>query len=494
MQHRRRRASLIASSLTLLAGVGIGAGLTTFAPQILDPIADAAPADRSEDHAALTVGAGSAALDYDPSVSLAPLVDQLGPAVVHIKVTQEVDIQSMVPRQMLPFLDIDPEELKRMQQGEGSGFLISEDGYILTNNHVVANADEVTVILADEREFTAAVVGTDPRTDVALVKIEDEDGFPTVELGSSSGARVGDRVVAIGNPFGLEHTVTTGIISAKGRVIGAGPYDDFLQTDASINPGNSGGPLFNLKGEVVGINTAINPRAQGIGFSVPIDMVKDILDELKEDGTVSRGWIGVGLRAVEPSVAERLDLEVDEGEGVMIGAVYQGTPGAEAGLEPGDVVLELDGEELDDTEGFIRAVGDRRPGDEIKLLLLRDGKKKRLSVTLAERPEEDDLRRGRFLAPEPEEEAEADTGAVADLGIRVRAASELRGFSGKGGVVVTRVASGSRAERGLRPGDRILECNGRGVDSEKDLARALQEDGAIVMIVDRRGSQLLVEL
>jgi serine protease Do len=495
MPSRSRRLPLVASSLTLLVGVGIGAGLSAVAPQVLDPIADAAPSAAVDNAAALTVGGGSATLDYDPSVSLAPLVEELGPAVVHLKVSQEVDLQSMVPRQMLPFLDIDPEQLKRMQQGEGSGFLISEDGYILTNNHVVADADEVTVILADEREFTATVVGTDPRTDVALVKIEDEGGFPTVPLGSSEGARVGDRVVAIGNPFGLEHTVTTGIISAKGRVIGAGPYDDFLQTDASINPGNSGGPLFNLKGEVVGINTAINPRAQGIGFSVPIDMVKDIIEELKEDGRVARGWIGVGLRAVDGELADRLDLDLDDGEGVMIGAVYQGTPGAEAGLEPGDVVLELEGEVLDDTEGFIRAVGDRRPGDKIELLVLRDGRKKRLDVRLAERPEEDDLRRGRFLQPEAEpESAGPDASAVSDLGIRVRAASEVRGYGGSGGVVVTRIASGSRAEKGLRPGDRILECNGKTVDSEKDLARALREDGAIVMVVDRRGTQLLVEL
>ncbi len=492
MQSRPRRVSLLASALTLLAGVGIGAGLTTFAPGVLDPVADAAPSADRADAAAQTVGAGSATLDYDPSVSLAPLVEDLGPAVVHLKVSQEVDLESMVPRQMLPFLDIDPDQLKRMQQGEGSGFLISADGYILTNNHVVADADEVTVILADEREFTATVVGTDPRTDVALVKIEDEDGFPTVALGSSSAARVGDRVVAIGNPFGLEHTVTTGIISAKGRVIGAGPYDDFLQTDASINPGNSGGPLFNLKGEVVGINTAINPRAQGIGFSVPIDMVKDILDDLKEDGRVARGWIGVGLRAVDDELARTLDL--DAGGGVMIGAVYQGTPGAEAGLQPGDVVLSLEGEALDDTEGFIRAIGSFRPGDAVELLVLRDGKKKRLDVTLAERPEEDDLRRGRFLAPEADEAPEADASAVTELGIRVRAARELRGYGGQGGVVVTRVASGSRAERGLRPGDRITECNGREVNSEKDLARALAADDRTVMIVDRRGTQLLVEL
>jgi serine protease Do len=379
----------------------------------------------------------------------------------------------------------------RTEKGHGSAVVISPDGTALTAAHVVGTARTVTVRNPQGLELDAEVIWADDESDVAVIDVQGKGHACLVP--SDERLVAGADVFAIGSPAdeALAFSVSKGVVSGYPKVEGK----PFLQTDASINPGNSGGPLFNLKGEVVGINTAINPRAQGIGFSVPIDMVKDIIEELKEDGRVARGWIGVGLRAVDGELADRLDLDLDDGEGVMIGAVYQGTPGAEAGLEPGDVVLELEGEVLDDTEGFIRAVGDRRPGDKIELLVLRDGRKKRLDVRLAERPEEDDLRRGRFLQPEAEpESAGPDASAVSDLGIRVRAASEVRGYGGSGGVVVTRIASGSRAEKGLRPGDRILECNGKTVDSEKDLARALREDGAIVMVVDRRGTQLLVEL
>ncbi len=471
----------------LVAGMALGVAGTHVAPDLLGSAADAAPSLRGDRTA---LDGTQMVLDYDPSVSLAPLVDRLGPAVVHLKVSQDIDINSMVPRALRPFLDIDPDQLKRMQQGEGSGFLISADGYILTNNHVVADADEVVVTLADEREFKATVVGTDPRTDVALVKIDDAQDFPTVALGDSGAARVGDRVVAIGNPFGLDHSVTSGIISAKGRVIGAGPYDDFLQTDASINPGNSGGPLFNLRGEVVGINTAINPRAQGIGFSVPIDMVKPIIEDLKTQGRVARGWIGVGLRNLDGELARSLSMA--DGSGVVLGAVYQETPAAKAGLKAGDVVVALDGAAVANSEAFIRAVGDKRPGDAVKLELFRDGKRKKVSVTLGERPEEQDLANGKWTKPESEGPVNAES--VANLGIRVRPASELRGYAGKSGVVITSVASGSPAEAGLRAGDRIIECNGRTVGSSRDLAKALSAEGAPVFVVDRRGTQMLVEL
>lgn len=325
---------------------------------------------------------------YDPSVSLAPLVDELGPAVVHIRVAQTVE-QSDIPRHMRPF--IDPEQLEqfRMRQGEGTGFFISGDGYLLTNNHVISGADEVTVTLLDERSFPARVVGTDPNTDIALVKVESSDPLPFVQLGSSDAARVGDRVVAIGNPFGLSHTVTEGIVSAKGRVIGAGPYDDFLQTDASINPGNSGGPLFNLRGEVVGINTAINPRGQGIGFSVPIDQVRPLIEDLKDDGRVSRGWMGVGLQEIDPVLAKHLgdpDLE-----GTVVGQVYPGTPAANAGLEVGDIIVGLDGRSIDDSGTLVRNVGTRAPGEKVELQVLRGGESIDVKVKLGERPERNEL-------------------------------------------------------------------------------------------------------
>jgi serine protease Do len=325
---------------------------------------------------------------YNPSVSLAPLVEELGPAVVHIRVAQTVD-QSDIPRHMLPF--IDPEQLEnyRMRQGEGTGFFISADGYLLTNDHVVSGADEVTVTLLDERTLPARVVGTDPNTDIALVKVDTDASVPFVELGSSEAARVGDRVVAIGNPFGLSHTVTEGILSAKGRVIGAGPYDDFLQTDASINPGNSGGPLFNLRGEVIGINTAINPRGQGIGFSVPIDMVRPLVADLKDDGRVSRGWLGVGLQPIDAVMKKHLG---DESlEGTVVGMVYPGTPAAEAGLEVGDIIVGLDGQSIDESGALVKEIGMHPPGRMVVLNVRRGTRAMDLRVKLGERPEREQL-------------------------------------------------------------------------------------------------------
>ena len=315
---------------------------------------------------------------YNPSVSLAPLVEELGPAVVHIKVAATVDTMD-IPRHMRPF--IDPEQLEnfRMRQGEGTGFFISADGYLLTNDHVVSGADEVTVTLLDERTLPARVVGTDPNTDIALVKVDTDTALPFVQLGSSDAARVGDRVVAIGNPFGLSHTVTEGILSAKGRVIGAGPYDDFLQTDASINPGNSGGPLFNLRGEVIGINTAINPRGQGIGFSVPIDMVQPLVEDLKDDGKVSRGWVGVSLDTLA------------DNEGTVVRGVFPGTPAADAGLEVGDIIVSLDGNDIGDSAELVRQIGMHPPGRQVVLNVRRGERSLEVPVKLGERPTRDQL-------------------------------------------------------------------------------------------------------
>ena len=325
---------------------------------------------------------------YNPSVSLAPLVDELGPAVVHIRVAQTVN-QADIPQHMLPFIDPELLESYRMRQGEGTGFFISADGYLLTNDHVVSGADEVTVTLLDERTLPARVVGTDPNTDIALVKVDTEAAVPFVQLGSSDAARVGDRVVAIGNPFGLSHTVTEGILSAKGRVIGAGPYDDFLQTDASINPGNSGGPLFNLRGEVIGINTAINPRGQGIGFSVPIDMVRPLVADLKDDGKVSRGWLGVGLQPVDSVLKEQLGD--DSLEGTVVGMVYPGTPASEAGLVVGDIIVGLDGRPIDESGVLVKEIGMHPPGRTVVLNVRRGARAMDVRVRLGERPEREQL-------------------------------------------------------------------------------------------------------
>ena len=335
-----------------------------------------------------------APLQYDPSRSLAPLVTKLSPAVVNLEVTQAVSEMGLGRS---PFGA--PEGALR--QGMGSGFFISPDGYLVTNNHVVDGARQVTVHMDGGRELPGAVVGTDPRTDLALVKVELAKGeiVHHVALGDSDAARVGDWVVAIGAPFGLDHTVTAGIISAKSRVIGAGPYDDFLQTDASINPGNSGGPLFNLEGEVVGVNTAINPRGQGIGFSVPSNVVKSVVEVLKTDGRVARGWIGVGLRPLPDEL--RPALKLGAAQAAVVSEVYQGTPAAKAGLQKGDIVLKVDGETAESTDGLIRTIGARRPGDVLRLSVLRAGEPLELRVTLAERPDEDDLQSGAFLRDAP---------------------------------------------------------------------------------------------
>ncbi|MFT5685677.1 MAG: serine protease Do [Myxococcota bacterium] len=305
---------------------------------------------------------------YNPARSLAPLVETLSPAVVSVTVSQNVaDVASELP----PWMQV-PEGTEKLKTGQGSGFLISEDGYLLTNNHVVADASEVSITLQDGRSFDGEVIGTDENLDIALVRIAADESLPYVELGLASESRVGDWVVAIGNPFGLSHTVTAGIISAKGREIQAGPYDDFIQTDASINPGNSGGPLFNLDGEVIGINTAINPWGQGIGFSVSVDAFSPILDDLKTEGRVRRGWVGVGLSSHE--------------DGVLIAAVYDDTPAAEAGLLTGDIIVRFDGVALTDSDSLVRSVGKRRAGEEVTLEVLREGEVEELMMVLGERP------------------------------------------------------------------------------------------------------------
>ncbi len=306
---------------------------------------------------------------YNPARSLAPLVETLSPAVVSVTISQNaIDIASELP----PWMQVPEGSEEKLKTGQGSGFLISDDGYLLTNNHVVADAAEVSITLQDGRVFDGEVIGTDENLDIALVRISADESLPYVELGQATESRVGDWVVAIGNPFGLSHTVTAGIISAKGREIQAGPYDDFIQTDASINPGNSGGPLFNLDGEVIGINTAINPWGQGIGFSVSVDAFAPILDDLRSEGRVRRGWVGVGLSSHE--------------RGVLIAAVYADTPAAAAGLIAGDVITRFDGATLSDSDALVRRVGSHRAGEEVTLQVLREGELEELTMVLGERP------------------------------------------------------------------------------------------------------------
>lgn len=446
--------------------------------------------------------------EYNPVHSLAPLVERLQPAVVNLYVKQKVELpQSMMQSPFGPFFGFPPgsggqdsEEGQgsgrfRTQEGQGSGFLISADGYILTNNHVVADADKVMVKLADDRELEAKVIGLDERTDVALVKVDVPGDLPFVRLGSSEAARVGDWVVAIGNPYGLSHTVTAGIVSAKGRVIGAGPYDDFIQTDASINPGNSGGPLFNLAGEVVGINSAIVNQANSIGFAIPIDMVKEMLEDLKTTGRVARGWMGLSLQPMDADMARALKVPA-ETKGVVVNQVYPGFPAAQAGLQPEDVITALDGKALGSSEELIRAVGARRPGQKMEVTLLRAGKEKKLSVTLAERPEEEALARGQFSTPEKapsagkESPARAATSPLTRLGLTVEAAARFQ--PGAEGVVVTAVSDESPLSEKLARGDIIVSVNQRPVKTVDELNKALGEGDVALLRVKREDSQRLV--
>ncbi len=326
--------------------------------------------------------------------SFADLAEKVRPAVVNISTVTTVRVpggpfnQFFGPGGESPFGDffrkffgeIPDQEMK--QQSLGSGFIVDRNGYIITNNHVVAGAEEIKVKLADGREFKAKVIGRDPKTDIALIKITTIfENLPVLELGDSDSIRVGDWVLAIGNPFGLEHTVTQGIISATGRVIGAGPYDNFLQTDAPINPGNSGGPLVNLKGEVIGINTAIIEAAQGIGFAIPSNLARRVTSQIKATGKVVRGWIGVSIQSVTPELAQA--LKIKEPRGALVSAVERGGPAEAAGIKRGDVLVSFDGKEIKDATTLPPLVADS-PGKTVDVVAIRNGKEMHLRLTVGQ--------------------------------------------------------------------------------------------------------------
>ncbi len=372
----------------------------------------------------------------------------------------------------------------RKERSLGSGFIIDAEGHIITNNHVVEGADEVIVRLSDEREFQAEVLGRDPKTDLALVKIKSSENLPYLELGDSADLRIGDWVVAIGNPFGLEHTVTAGILSARGRSIGAGPYDDFLQTDASINPGNSGGPLLNLNGDVVGINTAIVAGGQGIGFAIPVNMAKGIVNQLKDKGKVVRGWLGVMIQKITPELAKSFDLK-DE-KGALVADVTAGGPAEKAGIKRGDVIVRFDGRDIKEWSELPLTVADTPVGKKVDVTVVRDGKEKILKAEIEEMTEE---QAAAGTAPE----------AGADWGLSVQELTpELANRLGLGqdasGVLVTGVADGSpAAEAGLNPGDLILEINRQEITSLSEYQAAMtkiSKDGSALFLV-RRGSNTL---
>jgi serine protease Do len=425
--------------------------------------------------------------------SFADLVDRLKPTVVNISTTKTVRSGGM----RSPFGggspfdryfggedfferffgDMPRREFK--QRSLGSGFIISSDGYIFTNNHVIERADRILVKLSDGREYRAEVIGRDAKTDLALIKIKTDNSLPVVEIGDSEKLRVGEWVIAIGNPFGLEQTVTAGIVSAKGRVIGAGPYDNFIQTDASINPGNSGGPLFNMEGKVIGVNTAIVAQGQGIGFAIPISMAKNILPDLKSKGKVTRGWMGISVQDVTEDIAKSLKLS--QRGGALISEVFKGDPADRAGIRPGDVIIEINGTGIKDTHALLILIASFHVGDRVTVKILRDGQEKVYEVTVAERKDQ------------PEVAKKSSTGkaffGMAVQEITPQMARQL-GIPVTKGVIVTDVEEGSPADEvGIQPRDMILQVNKVNVGSLKEYQREIAKPGAqnSILLLIRRG-------
>jgi Do/DeqQ family serine protease len=373
-------------------------------------------------------------------------------------------------------------EYRHKQRSGGSGVIVDKEGYILTNNHVVEGADKVKIRLNDGREFTAIVKGQDSRTDLAVLHIKAKD-LPVATLGDSDKLEVGEWAIAIGSPFGLEHTVTVGVISAKGRTgLGTGTYEDFIQTDASINPGNSGGPLINIDGEVVGINAMIIQPGTGIGFAIPINMAKQILNDLIKQGKVVRPWLGISVQDLTPEMAEQ--FQVKEKEGVIVAQIHQGTGAEKAGLASGDIMKSVDDKAIKNTNELIKEIQKKKVGQKVKLNVVRDGKPMTIEVTLTAMPDKPEALK--------EKEGEEKLGArvqelTPQLSARYRISSEI-----KRGVIVISVEEGSPAdELGLQEGDVILEINRKKIETTKDFDKAIKDinvDKGIVFRLHRRGN------
>lgn len=422
---------------------------------------------------------------------VAKIAEKASPAVVNI------DTEAMVQRSFSPFAD-DPffrrffgEEFERFSRvvpmrGKGSGFVVTDDGYIITNNHVIQGADKITVSLSDGRTFEAKPVGRDPTFDLAVIKIE-ATGLPTLEMGDSAQSSVGEWVVAIGNPYGFEHTVTVGVLSAKNRSVHAGDvnFDGFLQTDAAINPGNSGGPLLNLEGKVIGINTAIVPYAQGIGFAVPIDMAKDVLNDLIRFGKVNRGWLGVYIQPLTKEFAETYRFEGERG--AVVADVVPGSPADRSGIMRGDVIVSINGRKIENHQDVSAFVRRHLAGDSVKVDVVRGGTKRTFDVELGEIPGQ--------LA-----QTEQVTKLIEKMGIEVSAVTEeLRkefNLPGKEGAVISKVLPGSPADRlGLRRGDLVLEINGVKIKDDRSLAESFStQNKAVVLLIWREGRTFFVSM
>jgi len=421
----------------------------------------------------------SVVANFDPRRSLAPLVKEIGPSVVNVRAhgkTRGLDLQGIDPR-MLPFFDMGPQQ---PQQGIGSGVILSSDGLVVTNHHVVDHADKLEVKLADGRLFAAKVLGSDPLTDIAVIQLQGASGLKPATLGSSSSMSVGDWVIAIGSPMGLEQSATTGIVSAKGRGslgLYANSYIDFLQTDAAIAPGSSGGPLFNLNGEVIGINTAINAVGRGLGFAVPIDQAKQVIPQLKSTGKVVRGWLGISGRDIEPAVGRAPE------PGAVVGEVVSDTPAARAGLQNGDRIVGIDSHSVDSFADLRGRVADLKPGTVANLKVVRKGKTVDLKATVGKLPSDEELARmnGRGRGG-----GSSGGGLFPDGQPRLGVEAKPDGD----GLRVHSVRPGSLADDlGIKDGDKLTSINGEPVRETSDVARALAKDsGRVEVKIDRNGS------
>ena len=432
-----------------------------------------------------------------------PLAKNAGPAVVNISTEREVE-SPVMGMFNFPGMDQFFEQFggpfgmrpgqpapKQKSTALGSGFIISSDGYIVTNNHVVEGADKVTVKLNGDKSagLAAKVVGTDAETDLALLKVESKTALPVLKFGDSDAMEVGDWVVAIGNPFGLSNTVTAGILSAKGRDIHAGPFDNFLQTDASINPGNSGGPLINMEGEVIGINTAISANGQGIGFAIPSSLASKVINDLREGKKVSRGWLGVTIQDVDENTAKALGLK--SAGGALIGSVLDNDPADKAGLRAGDVIIRVGNTDIDSASALTRSVAGLKPGTKVDIVVMRNGKEVKATVKLGERSS--------HSAAMQNSDQQSEGG---DLGVSIKPltpedarALQLSGDV-KGLLVVGVKGDGPAAEAGVRTGDVILSANLQPVTTVNELVSIVhkegKERGAIMLQVNRRGDTFFI--
>ncbi|TIL27637.1 MAG: Do family serine endopeptidase [Mesorhizobium sp.] len=495
----RKRLMAAAASVAIAGAIGFGAVATVTAPVLAEAVRVEAP----------------------QVPSFADVVERVSPAVVSVRVKAKIestaDDGSDLPdgfgnlpddpqlrrffREFRGFGDQGGQDgMRRFGRrdqnrqprpvAQGSGFFISEDGYLVTNNHVVGDGSSFTVVMHDGKELDAKLVGTDPRTDLAVLKVEGDGKFTYVDFADDSKVRVGDWVVAVGNPFGLGGTVTAGIVSARGRDIGAGPYDDFIQIDASVNRGNSGGPTFNLNGQVVGINTAIfspSGGSVGIAFDIPASTAKAVVQDLMKDGTVQRGWLGVEIQPVTSEIAESLGLKSDKG--ALVSSAQNDGPGKKAGISAGDVITQVDGKDVASPKELARLIGAYQPGKPVEVTLWRDGKSGTVKVDLGTLPSSD---KQASADQQPSAPPKADT--LADLGLTV-----TRSDDGKGLVVTDVDPDSDAADRGIQPGDVITSVNSTEVNGTDDVAKAMADAAksgrkAVLMQITRDDSNRFVAL